>query len=260
MASFYRKFIKNFSSFAAPITDCLRKGSFVWGGKQQASFDDVKKRLSSNPVLKLQDFSIPFKVAVDASGLGIGGVLSQQGYLIEFFSEKLSDSRQNWNTYEHEFYAFVRTLKQWELYLLSKEFLLLIDHFSLKYLQTQKNISRMHVRWVLYIHRFDFVIKHQAGKENKVVDALSRKGLLISVLATEVTAFSHLPDLYEGDVDFSDVWFKCTNYLEVGDFHIVDRYLFKGEHLSVPHTSLREALLKETHSGFGRTSWPRQNF
>ena len=95
------------------------------------------------PILRMGDL---LEVAVDACGLGIGGVLSQQGQPIKFFSEMLSSSRQAWSTYEQELYASVRALKQWEHYLLSKEFLLLTDHFLLKYLQSQKNISRMHAR------------------------------------------------------------------------------------------------------------------
>lgn len=71
------------------MTDCLKKGSFFWGQKQQDSFDSIKEELSSSPVLKLPDFSAPFEVAVDACRLGIGGVLSQHEHPIEFFNEKL---------------------------------------------------------------------------------------------------------------------------------------------------------------------------
>ncbi|KAL0556105.1 hypothetical protein IC582_004615 [Cucumis melo] len=112
LASFYRKFIQNFSSIAAPITDCLKKGAFDWGPKQQNSFNLLKESLSNIPVLKLPDFFQAFEVAVDTCGTGIGAVLSQQGHPIEYFSEKLSKSRQSWSTYEQELYALVRALKQ----------------------------------------------------------------------------------------------------------------------------------------------------
>lgn len=80
-------------------------------------------------------------MAIDASGVGIGVVLSQNGHPIEYFSEKLSDSRQKWSTYDQELYSLIRALKQWEHYLLGKEFILFTDHYSLKCLQTQKIIS-----------------------------------------------------------------------------------------------------------------------
>ena len=249
LASFYRRFIRNFSSLVAPLTDCLKGGNFKWTQKQQDSFDDIKRRLTSNPILQLRDFTLPFEVAVDACGTGIGAVLSQRSHPIEYSSEKLSSSRQSWSTYEQKLYALVRAFKKWERYLLCKEFILLTDHFSLKYLQSQRTISRMHARWISFLQRFDFVIKHQSGKENKVADALSRKSSLLTLLSSEVVAFKHLPDLYEEDTDFSEVWYKCTNYIKAEDFHIVEGFLFKGEQLCIPHTSLREALLKEAHSG-----------
>ncbi|KAA0032092.1 wall-associated receptor kinase 5-like [Cucumis melo var. makuwa] len=70
LASFYKKFIHNFSTIAATITDCLKKGTFLWGNKQD-NFELLKEKLSNNPVLKLLDFSQPFEVVVDACGSGI---------------------------------------------------------------------------------------------------------------------------------------------------------------------------------------------
>ncbi|KAA0057344.1 RNA-directed DNA polymerase-like protein [Cucumis melo var. makuwa] len=103
----YRKFIRNFSSIVAPLIDCLKKGNFKWNTQQQESFNNIKKKLTSSPILQLPDFNSPFEVAVDACGMGIGVVLSQKGHPVEFFSEKLSTSRQSWNTYEQELYAFI---------------------------------------------------------------------------------------------------------------------------------------------------------
>lgn len=76
LASFYRKFIRNFGSITTPITDCLKKGGFSWEKNQQRSFDLIKKKLNNQPVPKLPELSNPFEVVVDASGAGIGTVLS----------------------------------------------------------------------------------------------------------------------------------------------------------------------------------------
>ena len=77
-----------------PIIDCLKKGPFRWTLKVSFAFRDIKERMSSGLILRHLDFSKVFEVACDAPGLGIEGVLSQQGHPIAFFSEKLNDSKR----------------------------------------------------------------------------------------------------------------------------------------------------------------------
>ena len=94
-------------------------------------------------------------------------------------------------------------------------------------------------------YRDSTLLSSTKRKENRVADALSRKHSLLSTLSTEVMAFKHIPDLYEVDVDFNKPWYKCIHHLEIGEFHMVDGFLFKEEKLRIPYTSLREALLKK---------------
>ncbi|CAL8993802.1 unnamed protein product [Prunus brigantina] len=129
-------------------------------------------------------------------------VLSQDKRPVAFFSEKLSNARQKWSTYDQEFYAVVRALKQWEHYLIQKEFVLFTDHQALKYINSQKNIDKMHARWVTFLQKFSFVIKHTSGKTNRVAYALSRRASLLVTLTQEVVGFECLKESYEGDDDF----------------------------------------------------------
>ncbi|XP_017982330.1 PREDICTED: uncharacterized protein LOC108663252 [Theobroma cacao] len=84
LTSFYRRFIKNFSSVAAPLTECLKQDSFIWSTKAQHSFEELKERITKAPVLALLNFDLVFEVDCDVSNVGIGAVLSQEGKSIAF--------------------------------------------------------------------------------------------------------------------------------------------------------------------------------
>ncbi|XP_031120876.1 uncharacterized protein LOC116024113 [Ipomoea triloba] len=151
LASFYRRFIRDFSTVAAPLTNCMKQGRFKWDKDVEFSFNSLKEKLINAPVLALLDFSKPFELQCDASGVGIGAVLSQGGRPIAFYSEKLSSAREKWSTYEQELYAVVRALHTWRHYLLSQDFVIYTDHEALKYFRNQKHINRMHARWSSFL-------------------------------------------------------------------------------------------------------------
>jgi ribonuclease HI len=127
----------------------------------------------------LPNFQKTFQVKCDASGFAIGAVLSQEDRPIAYFSEKLNEAKEKYSTYDKEFYAIIQALKKWRHYLIPKEFILYSDNHALQFVTQQEKLNQRHAKWVEYMQNFTFVIKHISGTANKVVDALSRKCLLL---------------------------------------------------------------------------------
>jgi hypothetical protein len=254
LVSFYRKFIRNFSQICVPLTECMKKGTFQWTTTTTKSFEDLKKKVTEQPVLALPDFNKVFQVDCDASGTTIGAVLSQEGRPIAFFSEKLNEARKKYFVYDQEFYAIIQALKKWRHYLLPKEFVLFTDHKVLQYINNQGKLNQKHSKWVEFLQSYTFVLKHRSGKSNKVVDALSRRTVLLNTMSVAVVSLECVKGLYEEDADFAEAWKACKEPWSMDrtpflDYHIQEGFLFKNQQLCIPQSSLRLNLIRELHSG-----------
>ena len=249
LASFYRRFVRDFSTIAAPLTEVMKKHvAFTWGQAQEEAFTAIKGKLINPPCLALPNFDKPFEVECDASGVGIGAVLMQDRRPIAYFSEKLSGATLNYPTYDKEMYALIRALETWQHYLLPREFVVHTDHESLKYLKGQHKLNKRHAQWMEFLEPFPYVIKYKQGKENVVADALSRRYVLLSTLDAKLLGFEHIKDLYPVDQDFSETFEKCEK-MASGDYFRHDGFLFRLGKLCVPSGSLRELLVREAHGG-----------
>ncbi|KAL0554265.1 hypothetical protein IC582_008182 [Cucumis melo] len=176
LAGYYRRFVENFSRIATPLTQLTRKGvPFVWSKACEDSFQNLKQKLVTAPVLTVPDGSGSFVIYSDASKKGLGCVLMQQGKVVAYASRQLKSHEQNYPTHDLELATVVFALKIWRHYLYGEKIQIFTDHKSLKYFFTQKELNMRQRRWLELVKDYDCEILYHPGKANVVADALSRK-------------------------------------------------------------------------------------
>jgi hypothetical protein len=176
LAGYYRRFIQDFSKLAKPMTWLLEKGKiFKWTHDCQVSFEELKKRLTTMPVLVLPDLSKRFDIYCDASRRGIRCVLIQDGQVVSYASHQLRKHEENYPTHDLELVAAVHALKIWRHYLIGHQCEIYNDHKSLKYIFTQTDLNLRQRRWLELIKDYDVRINYHPGKANIIADALCRK-------------------------------------------------------------------------------------
>ncbi|WVZ85022.1 hypothetical protein U9M48_031986 [Paspalum notatum var. saurae] len=176
LAGYYRRFIKDFSKTAKPMTSLTKKNAkYVWSSNCEEAFQTLKKLLTSTPVLAQPDVTKPFDVYCDASGSGLGCVLMQEGRVIAYASRQLRKHEANYPTHDLELAAVVHALKMWRHYLLGNTCHIYTNHKSLKYILSQPKLNMRQRRWLELIKDYDLEIHYHPGKTNVVADALSRK-------------------------------------------------------------------------------------
>jgi hypothetical protein len=175
LAGYYRRFVRHFGILARSLTDLLKKGAiFVWSAVHQEAFSALKHAITSAPVLGLPDFSKPFVLETDASGTGVGAVLTQGGHPLAYMSKALGPRLQGLSTYEKEYLAILMAVDQWRSYLQHAEFHIVTDHKSLVQLTEQ----RLHTPWQQKVFArllgLQYRIIYRKGTDNGAADSLSR--------------------------------------------------------------------------------------
>jgi hypothetical protein len=183
LAGYYRKFVEGFSSITRPLTQLLKKDKkFEWTEKCEQSFQELKKRLVSAPILTMPDITKSFDVYCDASKLGLGSVLMQDSKVIAYLSRQLCPHELNYPTHDLELAAVVHALKTWQHYLMGNRCEIYTDHKSLKYIFYQNELNMRQRRWIELIKDYDLGIHYHPGKTNVVADALSREPYSLNTL------------------------------------------------------------------------------
>ena len=258
-AGYYRKFIRNFSAIATPLTELTKETvKFDWTAAQQASFVQLKAAMQSAPVLALPDPTLPFVVHVDASGFATGAVLQQdQGkglQPIAYLSKKMLDAETRYPVHEQELLAIIVALKSWRHHLMGAKVTITImsDHKSLTQFKTQPSMSGRQARWQDVLANYDFDIVYIEGKSNVVADGLSRRPDHAPPAAAPhriSAATTLLCDISQAHRDDPEYRAELRKRRKLGDpINVRGGFLYHGDRLYLPNDSaLRTRILQECH-------------
>jgi len=244
-ASFYRRFIKDFSVISKPLGDLLTKDNiFEWTKHCEEAFVKLKNLLTSAPVIQPPDWSLHFEIMCDTSDYVVGAVLGQRKdkkpYVIYYASKTLNNAQMNYTTTEKELLAVIFACEKFRSYLVGSPVVVFSDHATLKYLLSKARL----VRWILLLQEFDITIKDKKDTENVVADHLSR---LTTNSRSDITPIDdYFPDESLFSVSTMPWYANIVNFLisgqlsahwstqdkrkllnEVKNFYCDDPYLFK---------------------------------
>lgn len=260
-ATWYRRFVPNFSTVAGPLNKLTANGknapSFKWSPEADAAFNALKECLVSAPVLSCPDYSKPFEVHTDASSYGIGAMLTQnidgKEHPIAYMSRSFTSPEKNYSITERETLAVLTALEHWRCYLENGQtFTVYTDHSALKWFLSLENPTGRLARWGVRLSSFNFIMKHRRGVDNVIPDALSR--------AFPVNAIS-LANANTDDVWFKKIYNGClTTPSNFPNFTIKNNSLFRltkninsqltseFDWKEVVPSEFRESIIAENHS------------
>ncbi|CAM8905405.1 unnamed protein product [Rhodiola kirilowii] len=219
-AGFYRRFIKDFSKKALPLSTLLQKEvPFEFTNTCKEAFNELKKALTSTPVIQTPDWKKPFEIMCDASNFAVGAVLGQKidtkAGVIYYASRTLDPAQRNYSTTEKELLAVVFALEKIRSYLLGAKVIVYSDHAAISYLMKKKEAKPRLIRLILLLQEFDMEIRDKKGIENTVADHLSR----IVREEEEGHITESFPDEHLYAVSTKVPWYaSIVNYLVGGTF------------------------------------------
>ena len=283
LINYYGRFINNFAELCVPLFELKKKNAceYVWNDECNKSFQLLKKSLLSMPVLTPFSLQKQSVLTVDASGLALGAVLTQDQHPVMFISRKLSDAEKRYSNIEREGLAVVWACKRLEQFLLGKRFVIETDHRPLTWIfgaeqPVKNNVSPRLLKYSLELMRFDYEIKHIKGEMNTIADTLSRfdsidntmvpqvhfvePSISTELLKRETDSDRFLTDLREriitGKWQNLSRWEKCFKPF-IKQLTVDEQNIIRIGTKVVPPRSLYEDILRvahQSHSGTKATS------
>ena len=169
-AGFYRRFIKDFSKVALPLSNLLQKEvEFDFDDRCKEAFDCLKRAVTTTPIIQAPDWTAPFELMCDASNYALGVVLAQKidklPRVIYYASRTLDATQANYTTTEKELLAIVFALEKFHSYLLGTRVIVYTNHAALKYLLKKAESKPRLIRWMLWLQEFDLEIRDRSGAQ-----------------------------------------------------------------------------------------------
>ncbi len=263
LTGYYRRFIKDYAKIAKPLFDLLKKNQkFIWNEEAHNAFNKLKDCLISTPILNLPDFSKEFTIFCDASGTGIGSVLSQvidgKEKVIGYYSKMLTEAERKWTTLERECFSLLSAIKHFRSYVYGTKFNVVVDNNPLTWLKTAQFASSRLMRWATELQSYDFDLKYRAGKSHSNADALSRAFDEVILINSDVDRWKELQNKDFGITKFLEkkkyvridglVYYISTNHHGVTIKRLVVPDSLKNEMLVWSHDHPTAA-----HLGFAKT-------
>lgn len=223
LASYYRRFIKDFAHIAAPLHALTNKGKpWIWSPENEQAFKELKSRLIQAPILAFPDVSeghAQFILDTDASNRAIGGVLSQRQedgleHPIAYGSKVLSKAERNYSTTKKEMFALKYFLEYYKHYLLGSEIIVRTDHQALKWLSSFKEPEGIVARWLETLSQFNMKVEYRKGLKHNNADALSRRPEVahtVNALGFQEISFDEWAQLQRVDPDIQIVYERQLN-------------------------------------------------
>ncbi|GFY53218.1 enzymatic polyprotein [Trichonephila inaurata madagascariensis] len=184
LTGYFRKYIKDYSTIAKPLSDLTRKENpFVFGTLQKVAFEKLKNIMSEGPLLHIYKYGRT-ELHTDACKQGYGAILLQEAedgklHPVYYMSKKTNTAEEKYDSYELEVLAIINALKKFRVYLLGQHFKIVTDCSAFQKTMHKKDLITRIARWALQLEEFDYEIEHRAGSRMKHVDSLSRYPVMI---------------------------------------------------------------------------------
>ena len=192
--------MRDLAKIAKVLSDLFKKSVLeIWVEHCFRAFGELKRHLTSVPLLKFPELKKSFEVHIDASYLAIGGVLMQEGRSVAFESKKLSDVERRWPTHEKKMWVVIHCLKLWQHYLWLEYTKVYTDNVSVSYFEMQSKITPKQWRWVDVLACFDVDLIYKSGWDNVVPKALGRRQKVGIIFTGESSLIRKIRKGYQDD-------------------------------------------------------------